>query len=161
MSVGINLSHPEIEHVSLYSKRSLLDGDIIFFCPELSLSSYEDFQGKPCLSDAASFQAKETISHWRQQILSAFDAGKTIVVMLCEYQEFYVDTGQRSYSGTGRSRVTHRHVDVANNYSMIPIAFKSITNAIGERVVKEKDIKPIENYWNALSDNSAHVVYFE
>jgi hypothetical protein len=161
MSVGINLSHPEIEYVSTYSKRSLLDGDIILFCPKLSLSSYEDFQGKPSLSDAGSFQVKEMISHWRQQILSAYDAGKTIIVILSEYQEFFVDTGQRTYSGTGRNRVTHRHVDTTNNYSMIPIAFKSVTNAIGERVAREKSITPIEYYWNSLGEHSAYVVYFE
>src|ERR1700728_1781584 len=140
MSVGANLPHPEIENVDIDTKRSLADGDIIFFRPNLYLYPSDDYQGKHCLSDTRSFQIKETMSHWRQQILTAFDAGKTIVVMLSQYKEFFIDSGQRSYSGTGRSRVTTRHVELRNNYSMLPISFKSITSAIGERVVREQKI---------------------
>jgi hypothetical protein len=71
MAVGAYVPHPEIENVDIDTKRSLADGDIIFSHPNLFLYPYEDYQGKPCLGDARSFQIKETISHWRQQILTA------------------------------------------------------------------------------------------
>ena len=86
---------------------SLLDWGIILFKPEIGdfVSAYYDsYQGKPSLNDTQSFQLKECREHWRREIKQAVETGKTVLVYLPSLFEVYVDTGERSYSGTGRNQ---------------------------------------------------------
>ncbi len=122
LTIGIELASAATTYTSFRSKLSLLDWDIILFKPQIgSLFSYKDsYKGKPNLTDGSSFELKECCEHWRREIKEAFESGKTVIVYLPEREEVYIDTGQRSYSGTGRNRQTTRLVDLYNNYRAIP-----------------------------------------
>ena len=133
LTVGLELASGDSQYKSFDSKLSLLDWDIILIKPEISeFYSYGDdsYQGKRSLSDSGSFRLKECCEHWRREIKQAVETGKTVIVYLPPLEEVYVDTGQRSYSGTGRNCQTTRHVALHTNYHAIPASIAQV-NASG------------------------------
>jgi hypothetical protein len=130
LTIGFELASDATHMEELRSKVSLLDWDIVLFKPvifDLTLSREEDYQGKPCLTDTASFVLKEACEHWRREIKQAIENGKTVIVSLPEIEEVFVATGERQYAGTGRySRVT-RVVRPQTNYATLPISLNATT----------------------------------
>jgi hypothetical protein len=163
MVVGLELPWPNAEYVSLKSRRSLLDGDIIVIHPVLTNEYYapEPYQGKPCYDDSDSFQIRESIRHWRDEIVGAFNAKKTIIVFLAPRKEFFIATGQKDFSGTGRNRSTTRLVEPQNNYSMIPYVLKDLKASTGAKFKRAQNLRPIERYWNLMESSSQYCVTFE
>src|SRR5450830_589384 len=105
LTVGLELASSETQYANFRSKLSLLDWDIILFKPEIGdfVDYYtENYLGKPSLSDTSSFQLKECCEHWRREIKQAIETGKTVLLFLPSLYEVYIDTGQKTYSGTGR-----------------------------------------------------------
>jgi len=133
VSVGMVIPGADVKNISLKSKSSLLDYDVIIIDPEINSFygySYDDYQGKPCLDDTNSFRLKEHIEHWRREILEAVKAGKNVFLYLNEEEEVYVATGDKSHSGTGRNRQTTRHVSLTSNYQIIPGGIKTTTSKV-------------------------------
>lgn len=104
VSVGIDIPGGEMEGIDLSARHSLLDYDIIVFRPGFpTYYSHDEYQGKPCLSDSESLNAKEAVAHWRREISAAYQAGKMVVVLLEAPKAIFVATGEMTYSGTGRN----------------------------------------------------------
>ena len=120
----------------------------------------EQYEGKPCLSDSASFTLKEKVERWRQELISAFNHGKTIFLFLSEFQEVFVATGTRDFSGSGRNRVTTRHVEPINNYRIIPVDFEEFVSGRGREIKPAKDLGLLGPYWNVFGSVSQYQVYF-
>jgi hypothetical protein len=102
---GFGIAHRDAAEEEFESRASLLDWDLVLFKPVIGefISHYGDsYQGKPSLDDSASFRLKECCEHWRREIKEAVDSGKTVIVFLPSIREVYIDTGKRTYSGTGR-----------------------------------------------------------
>src|SRR6056297_2355680 len=77
-SVGIEIPGADINRISLRSKTSLLDYDVIIVDPHIYDFygyNYDNYQGKPCLDDTNSFRLKDHLEHWRREILEAVKAG--------------------------------------------------------------------------------------
>jgi hypothetical protein len=163
MVVGLELPWSNAEYVSLRSRRSLLDGDIIVIDPVLSEAYYapESYQGKPCYNDSDSFQIRESIQHWRDEIVGAYNARKTIIVLLAPRKEFFIATGQKDFSGTGRNRSTTRLVEPQNNYSMIPYVLNDLKTSTGAKFKRANNLRPIEKYWGLMESCSQYCVTFE
>jgi hypothetical protein len=160
LSVGIDVPGDQATYASIRSKLSLLDYDISIFNPDISLFSIyapENYQGKPCLSDSASFALIEHLEHWRREILEAIIAGQTIFLLLNRIDQVFVDTGERSYSGTGRNRITTRHVAPKDNYSLVPGGLV-VTNSNGTsmKIVGKDNL--LANYWAVMGDESEYRV---
>jgi len=148
LTIGFELASLDKQYESFQSKTSLLDWDIVLFKPQISdFSYYEYFQGKPSLSDSASFQLKESCEHWRREIKQALETGKTVIVVLPSFEEVYVDTGQRSYSGTGRNQRTTRHVTVYNNYQAIPATLSPATATGSFMKLSARNADVLAPYW--------------
>jgi hypothetical protein len=126
LSVGSHeIPGGEIESINLHSRRSLLDADIIVFSPEIPYSYGSDtYKGKNCLSDDASFRAKESIAHWNRELAAALEAGKLIIVLLRAPEIVFVATGQTQTSGTGRTARVNRIVEELSAYAAIPTKWK-------------------------------------
>jgi hypothetical protein len=141
---------------------SLLDWDIVLFKPEIEdfVSGYggDFYQGKPSLSDSASFQLKECCEHWRREIKQAVEAGKTVVVYLPGLREVYVDTGQRTYSGTGRNQKTTRHVDLYSNYHAIPVSLSPVSTTGNAMKLSTRGSEMLAPYWSEFEDISQYKV---
>lgn len=160
LTVGFELASPEIESTEFRSKVSLLDWDIVLFRPDIDeFISYNDqFQGKPSLSDSVSFRLKESCEHWRRELKQAFDTGKTIVVYLSPMTEVYVDTGKRSYSGTGRNQKTTRHVDLYSNYEAIPSSLSPVPTSGTAMKLVDRGSEILASYWREFGKLSTYQV---
>lgn len=160
LTVGLELASDDTHYSSFRSKLSLLDWDIILFKPEIDdFCSYADYyQGKLSLSDSSSFELKECCEHWRREIKQAVETGKTVFVFLPALKEVFVDTGQRSYSGTGRNRQTTRHVELYTNYQAIPANLSPVTaNGTSMKLV-DKGAEVLAPYWAEFEVHSHYQV---
>ncbi len=160
LTIGLELASSDAHHESFRSKSSLLDWDIVLFKPLIDeFCSYSDhFQGKPSLSDSSSFQLKECCAHWRREIKQAVDAGKTVLVFLPPLHEVFVDTGQRSYSGTGRNQKTTRHVAEYDNYQAIPVSLSPVVAKGNAIKLAARDAEAIVPYWADFESVSQYQV---
>jgi hypothetical protein len=159
--IGVGLPHEEVEFKSLLSQISLLDYDISVFNPDIR--SFYDYPlhyylGKPSLNDTNSFKLKEQLSHWRREILEAIKAGKTVFLLLDELQEVYVQTGEKSYSGTGRNRQATIIVDLYSNYTLVPAKI-NVVNSKGTSMKLHGMDNLLSTYWAELSAVSEFRVF--
>nr|VFJ92978.1 MAG: hypothetical protein BECKLFY1418A_GA0070994_102736 [Candidatus Kentron sp. LFY] len=162
-SVGYHIPDVDVEDISIKSKASLLDYDVVIFDPSIYHFygySYGDYLGKPCLDDHNSFSLGEHIEHWKREILDSIKAGKNVFFMLNKEQEVYVATGEKTYSGTGRNRQTTKHVTSTSNYRIVPGAVK-VTNAAGSNMVLVGKDNVLAPYWSALGKISEFRVLLE
>jgi hypothetical protein len=159
--IGTSLPHDEVEFLTLHSQNSLLDYDISVFNPDIS-SFYDypmdSYLGKPALSDTKSFDLKEKLSHWRQEILGAVRAGKTVFLLLNELQQVYIATGEKSFSGTGRNRQAMRQVAAISNYELIPGGI-DIVNSKGTSMKLHSRDNILAAYWCLLEPVSEFRVF--
>jgi len=161
LTVGLELASSEPTYATFRSKASLLDWDIFLFRPEISefLHNYhETYQGKPCFNDSSSFEAKECCEHWRREIKQAMETGKTVIVFLPSLYEAYVDTGRRSYSGTGRNQKTTRHVELLTNYDTLPMGLEPLAATGSSMKLTSKGAELLAPYWTEFGERSGYRV---
>lgn len=160
LTIGLELASPDAQYARFDSKMSLLDWDIVLFKPLISdYSGYgEFFQGKRSLSDSLSFVLKENCEHWRREIKQAVETGKTVIVYLPALDEVFVDTGQRSYSGTGRNQRTTRHVAEYSNYQAIPAELSPVTATGSSMKLAVKGAEVLAPYWAEFESASRYHV---
>jgi hypothetical protein len=161
LTVGVELASPDTQYASFQSKMSLLDWDIVLFKPQIGdfVSAYADhYQGKPSLDDSASFKLKECCEHWRREIKQAVETNKTVLIYLPSLFEVYVDTGERSYSGTGRNQKTTRHVSLYNNYQAIPASLAPVTATGNSMKLSARGAEILAPYWNEFETVSQYQV---
>ena len=155
VSIGMEIPGADVKNISLISKTSLLDYDIIIVDPAINdfYGIHKEYQGKPSLNDTNSFLLKEHIEHWRREILEAVKAEKNVFFFLNRKEEVFVATGEESYSGTGRNRQTTRYVDLAFNYQIVPRGITA-TNSNGSSMVLAGKNNELAAYWKELSSVS-------
>jgi hypothetical protein len=160
LTVAIQLASKDVEHTSFQSKTSLLDWDIVLFRPDLDGMWYtrDEYQGKPCLTDSESFNLKESCEHWRREIKGAFEAGKTVLVFLAPLREVYVDTGQKTFSGTGRNARATRHVEPYSNYQSIPVTLGPIQSSGSAIKLAVRGAEILGTYWQDFGELSRYEV---
>jgi hypothetical protein len=161
ITVGLELASPDTEYASFRSNISLLDWDIVLFKPQIEdfISIYpEYFQGKPSLGDRESFRLRECCEHWRREIKQAVEANKTVIVFLPTLREVYIDTGERSYSGTGRSQKTTRIVNLYNNYQAIPANLSPVNTSGNSMKLSLRGSKYLLAYWTEFENVSQYQV---
>lgn len=148
-AVGLDLPDGDIEIIDSGSDQTLLDADIILFGPDLEryLSPYDDeYCGRPLLDHRSSSYANSSLKHWRSEILAAVKAGKLVIAYLSKPIDCYRHTGEKTYSGRGRGRVTTNLVTPICSYDALP-AVKA-TPKSGSDVVLEKAGEYLKPYWS-------------
>ena len=161
LSVGIEIPGGGAEYVPFKSDRSLLDADIIIFQPDFSeFFATESYQGLPSYSENTSFELQRAAEHWRCELRAALKEEKTIVIFLRRFEKFFLDSGQRTYSGTGRNQKVTRLVAESNNYTFLPVPLGDLTPARGEVINKVGDLGFLGPYWREFGANSHFELYF-
>jgi hypothetical protein len=163
ISVGFICPGGEIEYLPLHSDRSLLDADIILFKPNIDYNyiSDEEYSGKVLLNQRRSFSAVEAASHWRSELKAAYEGGKVVVVYLSKPVDVFVYTGDKTFSGTGKSRTTTNIVRPFSSYDALPYRFDKITPKGGEVIIPSADLGYLTGYWKDFAKYSKYEVYFE
>jgi hypothetical protein len=157
-TVGFELPGPEFEYIKFDSDQTLLDADIILYRPTLG-HCYFDFDrqwnGKSILSESLSFSKKARVDHWRAEISAAVNAGKLVIVFLSKPIEYCRYTGERQFSGTGRSRVQTSIVTEISSYEAIP-NLKLAVSKDGSSIRLEKEGAFLASYWRDFSKYSPY-----
>jgi hypothetical protein len=162
-TVGFALPGDEFEYVDFDSDQTLLDADIVLFEPKLGsyqTEPYEQYNGKSILTHTSSFTIKKRLDHWRAEIVAAVNAGKLVIVYLAKPVELCRYTGERQYSGTGRSRITINVVVDVSSYESVPVVEK-VTPKSGSETRLEKDGTYLAPYWTEFSEFSPYEVEIE
>lgn len=163
-AVGFDLPNIErFETIPITSDQSLLDADIIVFRPTLApFGSYptESYEGRTLFNRHSSFAVKEKIDHWTAQIKSAFEATKTIIIFLPQKEEVFRYTGDKMFSGTGRSRITTNNVAPVSNYDFLPFGIDEIVPGQGRAMKLASNAEIISTYWQYASSISVYEVHF-
>lgn len=157
--VGSDFPGGVVEEVSFSSRRSLLDFDVVLFEPP-EIHSARRYQGKSSLDEAESFRLRESCDHWRGEISEALAAGKTVIIFLEPYRDFFVDSGERKFSGTGRNQQTTILVQPFDNYRWMPTRLEGMTPAAGKAIKPGKDLGVLAPFWSSYSKLLEYNIYF-
>jgi hypothetical protein len=161
VSVGCEIPGGDIEYYELSARNSLLDADIIIFMPGMPKHYDPDntiYSGEYCFTDNASAKAIKDMQHWREELAAAVHAGKFIMMFLAAPKSFYVSTGQKKTSGTGRNQKTTTIVREANSYEMVPTKVEYFA-ATGERMKSVSKESYFSAYWNNFGAESFYEAY--
>ena len=161
-SVGREIPGNAAEYVSFRSDNSLFDADVIVFHPTfVDYNSNEMYSGRPLISDTDSPMLIRDCAHWKSEIKAAIESGKVVFIMLIRPDEVYYATGQKTFSGTGRGRVSTRHVALTTSYESIPLRLEGLVPKGGTAISVLGELGPLSVYWNEFSSDSGYEVYFE
>lgn len=155
LAIGYNIPSENDDYAGISERVSLSDADIVVFCPDFDTACYERgypstyYSGKPCFDSNSSFQIKEDAQYWRREINAYLENGRTLFIFLKEYYDFYVHTGQKTTSGTGRNQRVTNIVELFNNYKYLPIDIK-VYSSSGKKVVVKSDL--VKNYYKCFEN---------
>lgn len=141
--VGFVFPNEENSYINIDSFSSLSECDIVLFDASLGKSYYtnDSYNGKPAYEHDASIKITEHSEHWQREIRNYLKSGKTLFINLSALKSFFIQTGQKTYSGTGRNRQTTHLVAPYTNYQFMP-KFDGIEFNIahGDKVISEDSI---------------------
>ncbi|MYC66095.1 MAG: hypothetical protein F4X12_07165 [Acidobacteriia bacterium] len=162
-TVGFDLPGDEFEHVPLDSDQSLLDADIVLFEPSLPLDPYgrdQSYNGRRLLGERDSVRYPENARHWASELVAATNAGKLVIVYLTKPELCYRHTGEQTFSGTGRSRVTTDIVTDASSYDAVP-QITSVQSKSGREVKLTTDASLLAPYWREFGSTSPYEAFID
>jgi hypothetical protein len=118
---------------------SVFDFDVVIWNPASSIYRYataynEQYRNLPSLNENTSVSLSSDISRRRKEFLDFVEAGRALVVFVVPPQQCYIDTGERTYSGTGRNRVTTTHVSLVDLWDALPLSSLGLERASGSEV---------------------------
>ena len=161
--IGFNIPSENEDYIELNSLSSLSEADVVIFNPsfeETNYSTHENFEnktfnGKPCYNHESSTEINEHCSHWLNEIKSYLNRGKTLFIILSEKKSFYIQTGRKEFSGTGKNRQTTNIVTDFSNYNFLP-AIKELSYSVahGNKIIANDSL-----FKNLLDSFSKYMSY--
>ncbi len=166
--IGFSIPSENDDFVCLDSFTSLADSDIVIFCPDLSTTNYSTrdnsnnttsgkYEGKYLYNKESSVLIKEHSEHWKKELSHFVETGRTLFVILPDKTDFYIYTGTKDLSGTGRNQKTTYHVSPFTNYSFLPFSFLKFHTASGKNVYPNSDLT--KEFFNHFKDLLTYEVY--
>lgn len=161
--IGFTIPSEEDDYIDIESLSSLSDVDIAIFSPNIrysysNVSSTSPYQGDTLFSESYSPRMKEYIAHWRSEFKSYLARGGNLYVVLTEQKNYYVYTGTRESSGTGRNVRITNHVSLINNYNFLPLDI-TYRKSKGIKIAPKSNI--IKDLHNNLKDILTYEMYIE
>lgn len=146
VAVGYNLPTDFDDYISIDSKASLSDADLVIFCPDFRNTfrhgCESNYRGNRSYDLNSSARIDESIKHWKKELDAYLKSGRNLFVLLCSKDEFFIDSGQRKTSGTGRNQKVTNLVEQQHNYNVFPFEIE-VYNASGKKIICQNDlIKP-------------------
>jgi hypothetical protein len=154
-TIGFYAPGEDFEYLSYDSDQSLLDADIILY--EVGFGHYatDDYQGTPLFDHSDSARVARNIQHWRSELAAATNAGKLVIVFLASPRPYFRHTGDRQFSGTGRSRITTNIVAPISSYDAVP-NITSVEAKSGREVRLTKEGIYLAPYWSEFHEYSPY-----
>ncbi|MBS1600891.1 MAG: hypothetical protein JST75_21905 [Bacteroidetes bacterium] len=160
IGVGFSIPSKEDDYLPFDQQGSLSDADVVIIDPSFESidtcsTDYgnSNFQGKTLYDQNSSFKIKEHLTYWNNEIDLCIRAGKTVFITLSKKNDFFIHTGQKQTSGTGRNQKVNNVVEPCDNYKFLEIPKFNIFNATGSKIFPVSQlIKPLfeccQEYFN-------------
>lgn len=161
-TIGYEVPGRSEDFLDFSSRKSLMDADILIFETDLpgDLDYPSTFQGKNSYTENSSFKFREYSQHWKNELVSFLKSGKTVFVFLSKKEEFFLKTGEKTFSGTGRNTRTTNIVNLHNNYEFLPTDIGRIITASG-RHIEFTGNNLFTDFFKKFKDNLEYQVYLE
>jgi len=136
-SIGYRFHETRVRDIAFASTETLLGRDVVLLRPAGLQELYagglraDTYMGRLSLDDHASVRIGDDFARRRGELRTLLELGGTLVLFLPAPDSWYVDTGERDYSGTGRNRQTIRKVAEMELLSVLPFSIR--TNAAETR----------------------------
>ena len=165
VSIGRRFPLKEVRHFDFRSEYTLLDYDLVLWDPGTLLYEYSSdgrysrYRGYLSLNSHDSVSIIEDRERRKAELVDLIKLGRTVVMFVPTPTKFYIDTGQRSFSGTGRNQKTTIHVSEVSLRSFIPISGEFNTvEAIGTQIDFRGD-DPFKSFWKRNKENMYYKAY--
>lgn len=165
-TLGIDLPDKRVFNIPFKSEYSLLDHDVIIFDTSKVFFEYDtypyqgSYMGYRNLDSDDSVYMLEDRERRIKEMIELVDIGKTLIIFCPIPNKCYVDSGQRQYSGTGRSQRTTRMVTNIDISSFLPRKVQSETiKSLGEEIVFDGD-DVFHSFWNKIRNMVYYKAYF-
>ena len=138
------------QHVDFFSRKSLLDGEIVLFSTEPFTRNHmsdRNYEGQPLLRIEPSSEIGTAIQHWRGEFEKMAVAGKTVFVLMAQPDQFYL----RSHS----NRQGH---SFESNYSALPTPM-NVVHSEGREMTLSPGENILREYWEKFGSESRYQVY--
>lgn len=163
ISVGISIDHRNVSNEQFRSPISFLDFDMLIWNPSEMFYEYEvgypsTYMGHRDLNDNDSSIILGDISRRKNEITELLKLGRIVVLILPPPDKCYYATGQNTYSGTGKNRVTTRFVNELNLFSTIPLKDLETVIADGDSI-EFRGNEPFKAYWEKMKEFHYYSAY--
>ena len=160
-SVG-RLVPGDAEYIPFRSDRSLFDADVVIFAPTLrEYGSFQKYNGRRLIDESDSAGLSHDFKHWRRELAAAISGGKVVFVPVIKPEEVYYHTGEKTHSGTGRSRVTTDIVQAVGSFDVLPVKLEGLVSKCGTEISVPARLGPLAAYWDEFGSASAYEAYFD
>lgn len=164
LALGFELAHPLVASTSFRSSQTLLDYDVVFWDPAWVLNEYNvafdsPYQGRRLLDQSDSALVRGDLSRRRREMVDLLKIGGVIVVFLCEPEQFFIYTGEKEHSGTGRNRQTTEIVTSVSLLTAFSLSL-SLVGAAG-RQMESRRAEPFATFWRAYGREFEYRAYVE
>lgn len=160
-TIGFELPEGDFQNIPFDSNQSLLDADIILY--KVGFGDHyasEYYQGKPLFDNYESVRVAQNLQHWRAELVTATNASKLVIVFLAKPLNYFRYTGEQSFSGTGRSRVTTNLVTQVESYTAVP-NITSVEPKSGSEVRLTKEGSYLAPYWEEFEEYSEYEAFIK
>ena len=96
------------------------------------------------------------MAHWRNELKSYLARGGNLYVVLTEKESYYVYTGTRNSSGTGRNTRITNHVAPISNYNFLPFDI-TYHKSQGTKIIPKSNL--IKDLYNNFKDILTYEMY--
>ena len=157
LTVGCEIPGGYGDFVAFDSRTSLLDADIILLYPKfephpLSWMVSKKYRGKPRLDASDAIQARQSIDHWKRELMDALDAGKTVFAILGDPEWIYLDKES--------SEIYVRPNSSASSYDLFPLLIE-VTESVGDSMTLSPNETLLQHYWREFGCESQYRVFVE
>lgn len=148
--IGIDIPSNLENYIRLDSLTSLSECDIAIFSADFEKTSYssyytgfsgmEEYEGKKLYNKETSAKIIEHSKHWNSEMSHFVSSGGTIFIILSKKNDFFIYTGTKDISGTGRNQKITNHVTPFSNYNFLPFRDITFYSASGKTVYPNNSI---------------------
>ena len=156
LSLSSRTHDDRIHRASYGSSASMLDYDVVLWEPEQVLAEYLNhyytttYQGLHSFDEDGSFELLRAASRRRAEMTKFLELGRTLVIVVPADLSWFIDTGQRTTSGTGRNQKITRHVRSMNIAELLPVQLQ-VSAAQGDEM-ELKLGEPFAGFWRSQRD---------
>jgi hypothetical protein len=163
LAIGLSLpSMDGFEASDLTFNRSMLDADIIIVEPNFSdFSTYESYNGRPKMTAHSSSEWLQLQARWVPNLRNALAAGKTVIFLIPELEEYYYYTGKQENTGTPGRPVMTSYVDSCKNHDLLPVNLAGAIYGFGTSMALTSESELIAGYWKKFENDSNYNCHFE